>query len=160
MAKKKKAQVIALETGKIIDKPKLGRPIKWTAQRIEIERQALEEWIAKPDSYYVLSFSLDRGYEHLQLQRFAEMSPSFCKTYSRAKEIQEQRIVENSLNRKFDGNFAKFVLQNKAGWRERSEVAGDQANPLSFILDRVGAKAKDPIQLEHDGKEIDISDDS
>jgi hypothetical protein len=82
------------------------------------------------------------------------MSASFSQAYMRALAIQEQRIVEAALSRKFDGNFAKFVLQNKSGWKEKSEVSGDSSNPLSIILDRVAQKSRDPLQIELEAERV------
>lgn len=77
----------------------------------------------------------------------ASISPLFARTMSRAREIQERRIVKKSLDRTFDGNFAKFVLANRHGWKEKTEISGDAANPLSFILGNIDGKTKDIIDI-------------
>lgn len=124
---------------------KIGRPIEWTPERIEDERIALEKWINNPKNYFFTAFLNQRKLGPEQIERFARDSQSFCETYARARRVQEERIVEAALTRKFDGNFAKFVLQNRAGWKEKSEVSGDGTNPLAIILDRIGNNAKDPL---------------
>lgn len=123
-----------------------GRPREWTDELIEAERIAFEEWLENPNSYFIGEFIVQRkltGYE--MLQKFAERSPEFSETLKKARAAQEQRIVQGSMTKKFDGSFAKFVLANKAGWREKQEISGDAANPLAVILDRIGKSNKDPL---------------
>lgn len=127
-------------------KKKWGRPIEWTEERIEEKRIALEKWINNPNNYFFTSFLNQEDLFNEQIIRFCQLSERFRSTYSRALAIQEARIVEGSMTRKFDGNFAKFVLQNKAAWRERQEISGDQANPLAVIMDRIADSAKDTIE--------------
>jgi hypothetical protein len=123
-----------------------GRPIVWTDELIEIERLALEEWIDNPENYYVGSFIVERGLTGYEmLERFAEKSNEFRETLKKARSAQEQRLVTLAVTKKGDGNFIKFVLANKAGWREKQEISGDASNPLSIILDRIGKSAKDPL---------------
>ena len=123
-----------------------GRPREWTAGLIEQKRQALDRWIDNPENYFFTAFLNEEGLHAEHIARFCQYSQSFRETHTRALQIQEQRIVEAALTRKFDGNFAKFVLQNKAGWREKSEVTGDGTNPLAIILDRIGKAGKDSTE--------------
>lgn len=132
----------------LITPKKIGRPIEWTPERIEAERIALEKWIDNPKNYFFTAFLNERHLDLKQVERFAEVSPTFCHTYAHAKQIQEARLVELAVSRKGDGNFIKFVLQNKAGWKEKSEVSGNGTNPLAIILDRIGANARDPLEYD------------
>ena len=126
---------------------KLGRPREWTDERIEAEAIAFEEWLQNPDNYYFSEFALDRGYTNDTLLELAKKSALFARTLHRAREIQEKRIVKKSLDRSYDGNFAKFVLANRHGWKEKTEISGDAANPLSFILGNIDGKTKDIIDV-------------
>jgi len=128
------------------DQPaKIGRPREWTPERIEKERISLEAWIAIPKSYYVLEWLNQRGIDYTQAEKLASLSPSFQQTYARARAIQEQRLVDLAVSRKGDGNFIKFVLQNKAGWREKQELSGDAKNPLAVIMDKIAQSSKGPL---------------
>ena len=122
-----------------------GRPHKWDKKAIAKETTALNEWIKDPANYFFTSFLAVRNLHPQQIERFAEVSEEFCEAYARAKLVQEQRIVEGALTRKFDGNFAKFVLQNKAGWKERNELSGNTENPLAVILEHIASRAKNPL---------------
>lgn len=127
-----------------------GRPIEWTDSEIAKETEALHKWIADPKNYFFTSFLNERNLDPKQVQRFCEYDPEFCQAFERAKQIQEQRLVEGALNRKFDPGFTKFVLQNKSGWKEKSEVSGDANNPLAVIMAKIADNAKDPLE-EYDG---------
>ena len=142
-------------------KPKIGRPLTWTVELIAIEAQALEEWIDNPKNYYLGAFCEARGYPKENLDEFSGRSPLFRSTLTRAREVQENRLVDLALTRKHDGNFTKFVLANRAGWREKTEVSGDTRNPLSFVLDAINNKTKeivikpDAIEDQSDGHNYD-----
>lgn len=128
-----------------------GRPEVWTQEQLMKESQALEEWIQNPNSYYLGEFCVSRGYTLNQIDEIAGKSKVFSETLKKARQMQENRIVQNSLTRKFDGNFAKFVLANRAGWKEKTEVSGDANNPLSFLLSSLDGKSKDiPIDVTPD----------
>ena len=145
-AKKKTPSKSALS---ILNSPqKIGRPREWDEESINIERLELEKWIDNPKNYFITSFLNERKLHSQQVERFCDFSKEFCEAYARARQIQEQRIVEAALSRKFDGTFAKFVLQNKAGWKEKQEVSGDAANPLAVILDRIAISARDPLDYD------------
>lgn len=126
-----------------------GRPRDWTPDLIEEKRIALEKWIENPKNYFFTSFLNQENLFKEQIERFCNYSPEFRSTYQRALGIQEQRLVELAITKKHDGNFTKFVLANKAGWKERQEVSGDAANPMVVIMDRIAQSAKDP--LDYDG---------
>ena len=125
----------------------LGRPIEWTDDRIAQEAIALDAWMKDENNYYFVDFALERGYTSNTLHELAQKSASFSKTFLRAREAQERKIVKESLERRYDGNFAKFVLANKHGYKEKTEISGDAANPLSFILGNIDGKTKDIIDV-------------
>jgi len=123
-----------------------ARPIEWTNKLIENEAEELLKWCKDPNNYYFIKFFNERGYVYEQAERFARSNDTFCKALSHARSVQEQRLVELAVTKKGDGNFIKFILQNKAGWKEKSEVSGDGNNPLTVILDKIGATHKEPIE--------------
>ena len=122
-----------------------GRPRKWTDEAIAKETDALYDWIDNPNNYFFTSFLIARELHPQQVERFAEMSEEFCEAYARAKLVQEARLVHMGITRKGDPGFIKFILQNKAGWKEKNEVSGDGENPLAVIMEKIAASAKDPL---------------
>lgn len=135
-----------------------GRPIEWTKERIDALADRLEEWIADKHHYYIGSFLVQEKLDSNELERFASIHPRFSRTLKNARQAQEDRLVSLALERKHDGNFTRFVLANRAGWRERTEIAGDPQAPLVQLLASVDGKSKaiieeaqviQPEQIEH-----------
>lgn len=125
-----------------------GRPREWTEGLIEQKRKALEKWIENPREFFFTSYLVQEGLDAKQIERFCTYSEEFRQTHARALAMQEKRIVEGAMLRKFDATFAKFLLANKAGWREKQEISGDAANPLAVIMDRIAASARDPLDYD------------
>ena len=123
-----------------------GRPTEWTAELIDKETEALYYWIQDPNNYFITSFLNLRGLHHENIERFARENEKFRAAYRLAKQIQEQRLVELAVTRKGDGGFIKFILQNKAGWKEKNEISGDVNNPLAVIMDTIGKNSRDPLE--------------
>jgi len=62
-------------------------------------------------------------------------------------DIREDKMLENSLTRKYDGGFAKFVLSNKYKYAEKSENINK--SEMSFK----DFKISDLIEIEEDKKD-------
>lgn len=142
----------------IAPKP-IGRPIEWTEQAIEDERVLFEKWLLNQKNYYFQVFYNDRDLSYETIEMFSRRSPAFLETMKKARAIQEQRLVTLALERKHDGNFTKFVLANRAGWKERTELSGSAANPLAFILAAVDGTSKDLVQDTTQIPDIDVTPD-
>ena len=127
---------------------RLGRHTDWPDEDIAEETQALKEWISDPKNYYFNSFLTLRGLHHEHVERFSQRNAEFCAMVKFAKAIMEQRLVDLAISKKGDGNFIKFVLANKSGWKERSEISGDSANPLALVLDKIAKQNQEPIQAQ------------
>lgn len=123
-----------------------GRPTEWTAELIDIETKELYKWIEDKNNYFITGFLNLRGLHHENIERFARENEKFRAAYRLAKQIQEQRLVELAVTRKGDGGFIKFILQNKAGWKEKNEISGDVNNPLAVIMDTIGKNSRDPLE--------------
>ena len=145
---KKTSELKALNVG--------GRPLEWDEKKIDKVAVELEKWFQDPENYYFEGFLNQLGIYPEYFTRFCERSKRFREAYARAKGIQEQRIVSGSMNRTYDGNFAKFVLANKAGWKEKTEVSGDSKNPLHFVLSAIDGHTKDIVV---DNDTIDYKED-
>ncbi len=132
---------------KAVTKAHFGRPIEWNKPRIDRLTQALNDWIENPKNYFVLGFCNEQGIDHKLLETLSGRDEDFRQAYSRAKQIQEERLVELGVSRKGDGNFIKFILANKAGYKDKQEISGDSSNPLALVLDKV-AKQNQPEPIE------------
>ena len=123
----------------------MGRPREWTDEEIEAEANALNLWLENPNNYYFTKFLVERDLETSHLDKFAQYNENFRLALAKAKKLQEIRLVELAVSKKGDGGFIKFVLQNKAGWKEKSELSGDAANPLAIIMDKIAKKDDEPV---------------
>jgi len=123
-----------------------GRPIEWTDRELDKLAKRLDEYMSDPAHYYVGGFNVQEGITRQMAADFSLRHNRFKDALTRAHEIQEQRLVERALDRTHDGNFTRFVLANRNGWRERTEIAGDPQAPLVQLLASVDGATKAMIQ--------------
>ena len=93
-----------------------------TDEFIEKEAHALEEWLKNPDSLYLQDFVLSRTYGPQRLSEFAKKSEYFAEVYTRAKCMQERKLMHDGLTRKTDSTFTKFTMQNVCRWSDKQTV--------------------------------------
>lgn len=125
-------------------------PDKYTTEWIEQEALIFREWMNKEDSVFFKTFCIERGYHPNRLQEFAEKSPVFAGVLEIAKVWQESKLVNYGLFNKTNAGMTKFVLANHHGYCEKTQVAGDTANPLKFLLDQADGTSKDLFHDESD----------
>lgn len=125
-----------------------GVPKIHTKQFIEREADAFSLWMKQSDNVYFKDFALERGYHPQRLCEFAKQNEKFAEAYSRAQAWQESKLVKGGLTSVFNAGFCKFVMGNVCGWtdRQQTQVTGDAANPLAFILRNIDGKSKDLVE--------------
>jgi len=133
-----------------IKKGEGGAPEIYTHDFIEKEAIALLKWIEKDDNYYYNRFALERGYSRQRFVEFAEKSKIFSDALTKARESQEQKLVEKGLSNTHNANLTKFVLTNCHNWREHlnQTLSGDAANPLGFVLSTIDGASKELVHEE------------
>lgn len=122
-----------------------GRPEKWTKEILDQLAKKLEAWMQKPDSLYIKTFCFQENFLHSQGGEFALKSPEFSTVWGRTKSWQEQRLIQYALEKKTSDSFTKFLLINKHGFKEKTEISGNAASPFVVLLDRIGATATNPL---------------
>lgn len=125
-----------------------GRPKKWTPELIEAEAAAFEEWMQRPDSIWYESFCLERDFLPDRMAEWAKENERFGRVYKKAQAWQKQKLINGGLLNKFNAGFTKFVMSNTCGWYEKTQVSGDSANPLQFLLETVDGKTKQLVSDE------------
>jgi len=122
-----------------------GAPKKWTAELIEREASAFEEWMQRPNSLWYEDFALERGYLPDNFIRWSKENERFCTVYKKSQSWQKSLLVRGGLLNKLNSNIVKLVLFNTSGWSDRQEtkVSGDAANPLAFVLNAIDGSTKD-----------------
>lgn len=123
-----------------------GAPQKYTDSWIEQEAEAFRQWMQLPESIFFKSFAIERGYSPQRLTEFAEKNKVFSEVFKLAKDWQESKLINCGLFNKTNSGMTKFVLANHHGYSEKSQVGGDQANPLSFLLGKLDGNSKELVQ--------------
>ena len=114
----------------------------YTDEWIREEAERFREWMRRDGSVYFKSFAIERGYCPQRLTEFAEKSAEFAEALSFAKHWQEQKLVILGLFNKINSVLTKFVLTNCHSWKEQTQVSGDAANPMAFLLEQVDGTSK------------------
>lgn len=87
------------------------------------------------------------------LERWANANAQFKSSFELAKQMQKNKIITDALDRSYDGNFAKFLLVNCHGMREKSEVESTvQAKVESSIDTKTLAMIERVSKRIEDGK--------
>lgn len=94
---------------------KMGRPPKWTEEKIGDMIYYLLDWIEKENSYALIQFCCHQCITKGQLTHLVEKSEDFARALSYAKSRIASRMIEN-INSK-DGNchpafFNKYIRAN------------------------------------------------
>ena len=111
---------------------------KWTEESLKQIGEDLVSYMQQPESIWFKHFLSEKGLSTQKLEHMRSTYPAFDEYYKRAKEIQQAKIVDNSLWKKADGNFAKFLLTNTHdGWvdKTRQDVQVSHVDPFAGILD-------------------------
>lgn len=92
------------------------------AHNIGVHRETLREWstITYPEDYKDVKLRGKLKY------------PDFSATYTRAIQIQESILVENSLSGNYNAQFAIFLAKNKFGWKDKTETDVNHAGNISI----------------------------
>ena len=72
------------------------------------------------------------------LENWCESHEEFREAYERAKELQKNVLVVNSLGGQYNGNFAKFIAMNEFGMSEKSDHKFDglEGFDVSITIDK------------------------
>jgi hypothetical protein len=122
-----------------------GRPKKWTDDLIEKEADAFEQWMQLPDSIWYEDFALEREFHPDYLSEWAKTNEKFCRVYKKSQAWQKSKLLKGGLLNKYNAGFTKFVMGNTCGWYEKTQISGDAANPLEFLLEKVDGRSKELV---------------
>lgn len=124
-----------------------GRPRVFTPERCAQETAALKKWISNPENYYALGFLNERDLSPQHISRLCEYDEGFREGWEKAKRIQEERLVKLAVSKKGDGNFIKFLLISKSGWKDETTI-NHNLNPLALLLEKISVADNQPITIE------------
>jgi hypothetical protein len=84
--------------------------LKYTDDDIKMLGEMLIEYMMQPKALWLKGFYLQLGLSRRQFDYIKENYPAFEDYFSRAKEMQETKLVEKSFWKEADGRFAQFIL--------------------------------------------------
>jgi hypothetical protein len=100
----------------------VGRHRKYDDKFIEALADKLDAWFKNSSHYYLGAFCAENGLYPELISDFAKKSPAFAQALKRAKQVQEARLVDRSMNKEFNPAGAIFALKNVAGWRDKQDI--------------------------------------
>ena len=131
----------------------MGRPKEYTAEFIQNEADEMINWFNKSESnVFLIKFATLRGYSKQRFSEWAKSNPYFSEQFTRAKEIQEARLLEFGLNGRHKEQMSKFVLVNHHDYKERSEQSVKTEGTLTIQ----SVKYSTPPLLSQDHNEISV----
>jgi len=117
----------------------MGRPKIYTDQFIQIEADALREWIKNPSSMYIGVFASERGYDRHRLSEFAKSNDYFSAAYKEAIQWQENTFCLNGLTRTWDPGFTARVMARvcRPEWKNSWDKEEDKSEVPSQIIQHI-----------------------
>ncbi len=124
-------KIIKDEVAKIsvTQKPKNGRPEKYTKEVIDSLAEQLEQWLKVPTNIWFKDFCLDKDINPNIMTQWAKESEKFSRSYELAKHRQESRLVNGGLTNAYNCSMVKLILTYSHDWCEKQENQMSPAQP-------------------------------
>lgn len=81
------------------------------------------------------AFARSIGVTRATLFNWTKEHQEFFDAYSTARQLQEELIVNNSINNRYNSYFAQFMLKNCHNWKDKSEVENNHAIAIEISKD-------------------------
>ena len=120
----------------------------YTDEFIEKEADAFLEWMKQGKGIFYKRFALSRGYSPQRMCEWAKSNKKFAEVYEFCKHWQESEFLEKSLLGEYNNSIARLALATHHGYTEKSQISGDQANPLMAVINLVDGKTKELVNDE------------
>lgn len=129
--------------GKKSPKKSIGRPTKYKSEYcneiIEYFKNPTIKMVGEkvvPELPLFGAFAVSIGVTHDTLLEWIKVHPEFSVAYSKAKQLQETHLVQNTICGLYNSPFAIFTAKNILGWRDQQDIkhSGDKENPVGMIL--------------------------
>lgn len=129
-----------------------GRPVVWTAERIQELGERLLAWSQDPAHWFLKEFAAAENIPASHLSRLSLANPAFAEIMERVSDILETRLLRGGLDSKLNHNIVKLICVSKYGYSEQTNVAvtAVAAKPvLSTVQDceRAIAEAEDQKRM-------------
>ncbi|HSW01324.1 MAG TPA: hypothetical protein VLI39_14205 [Sedimentisphaerales bacterium] len=101
----------------------IGRPVVWTAERIQELGERLLAWSQNPDNLFLKEFTAGENIPASHLARFAGANPAFAEVMELVSDRLETRLLRGGLNSTHNHNIVKLICVAKYGYTEKTDVA-------------------------------------
>ena len=125
----------------------------WNVKLIQEVGEKLLYWLnERKENIWFKSFLHSYGITSSTCSRLYKEFPLFVQYYDCAKSIQEQKLLEQSLQKRVDAKVATFILTNRhEDWKEKVSVEMDvNINSFASILSTVSQQQSRLPQLTQD----------
>jgi hypothetical protein len=110
----------------------------------------LVEWMKKEENVWLKGFAISKEFPTSYFSRYKKQNKYFAEKLAIAKDIQESKLVQGVLGRKYSPSFVKFILKNEAGWKDKiEETIKEEVPSIQFVL----AEKKVPEESGKDTKQ-------
>ena len=114
----------------------MGRPKKWTKQKIEEVRHALEEYTNNTDIPILVEFAYQSGVTRQRLYEFAGENQAFSDTIRKCLEKKEAVLEKKALTKEVNHSMAIFSLK-QMGWRDTPKEEDQGAEALNKLVEAI-----------------------
>ena len=113
---------------------------KWTEKKALKLGNDLINWLKKDEEhiFYREYLTIVNDFEETLTSRLAHKFSSFKKLLSRAKKIQEIKLMKYGVFDKLNAQMTKFTLINNHGWSDRKEIVVEKNQEI--IIQGTNAK--------------------
>lgn len=95
---------------------------KWTEEEALKLGNELIEWMSFDENFWVKEFLTNNDLNEKTSNYLKDKFLSFSTLLEKAFAIQEKKLVSNGLKNKWNNAMAIFVLKNKHGYKDKTEV--------------------------------------
>ena len=116
----------------------IGRPTKYKANLPDLVLEYIKECEKEEKLPQITELCLKLTITRDTLNRWIKLNSKFSDVIERVKSIQEFMLVQNGIKRKYDPNFAKFILAAHHGYVETSKQINEGQQPVTIQVDMSG----------------------
>ncbi len=109
-----------------------GRPKKYTEQFLDIEADALNEWIKDKQNIFIEDFCLERNYHDSRIPEFVRDNEKFSDAYNKLKMKQRVSLFKGGLTKKFAYPMCALLLGHNHGIVAKHEEEKEQVQNITY----------------------------
>lgn len=114
-----------------------GRPTKLTLELVEQAKKHLEDFDVTVGTLLptVEGLALELKVSRDTIYEWAKENEEFSDILGKLKNMQAQKLMQNSLANRYNPTIAKLLLSSKHGYIEKQEIDQHHSGEVSFIND-------------------------